>query len=78
PVTVQAMVARGPDWDGASAASLAAWVPLLVRAAPVAVQLYSIERPPADPRVQDVPRERLLEMAEAIREALPHAVVEVY
>ena len=78
PVTVQAMVARGPGWDGASAASLAAWVPLLVRAEPAAVHLYSVARPPADPRVRNVPRERLLVMAAAIREALPRAVVDVY
>jgi wyosine [tRNA(Phe)-imidazoG37] synthetase (radical SAM superfamily) len=78
PVTVQAMVARGADWDGASDASLAAWLPLLVRAAPAAVQLYSLARPPADPRVMNVPRERLREMAAAIRDALPRAIVEVF
>lgn len=78
PVTVQAMVVRGAGWDGASAGSLAAWVPLLVRAEPAAVQLYSLARPPADPRVLNVPRERLLTMAAAIREALPRTVVEVF
>lgn len=78
PVTVQAMVVRGPDWDGASPESLAAWVPLLVRAEPAAVQLCSLARPPADPRVWNVPRERLLAMAGAIREALPRTVVEVF
>ena len=78
PVTVQAMVARGPGWDGASEASLAAWLPLLARAEPVAVQLYSIARAPADARVTNVTRERLLEMAAAIREALPRTIVEVF
>lgn len=78
PVTVQAMVVRGPDWDGAGAASMADWVPLLVRADPASVQLYSIARPPADPRVRNVPRERLLAMAGAIRDALPRTVVEVF
>ena len=78
PVTVQAMVVRGPDWDGASAASLAAWLPLLVRAEPAAVHLSSLARPPADPRILNVPRERLLAMAAAIREALPRTIVEVF
>lgn len=78
PVTVQAMVARGPGWDGASEASLAAWLPLLARAEPVAVQLYSVARAPADARVTNVTRERLLEMAAAIREALPRTIVEVF
>lgn len=78
PVTVQAMVARGPDWDGASEESLAAWLPLLTRADPAAVHLYSIARAPADPRVTNVPRERLLAVAAAIREALPSTIVEVF
>jgi hypothetical protein len=78
PVTLQAMVARGPGWDGASDASLAAWLPLVSRAEPAAVQLYSIARAPADPGVTNVPRERLLEMAAAIREALPRTIVDVF
>jgi pyruvate-formate lyase-activating enzyme len=78
PVTVQAMVARGAGWDGASAASVAAWLPLLVHADPVAVQLITVARTPADPRVTNVTRERLLAMATAIREALPRTIVEVY
>jgi wyosine [tRNA(Phe)-imidazoG37] synthetase (radical SAM superfamily) len=78
PVTVQAMVARGHGWDGATDASLAAWLPLLARADPAAVHLYSIARPPADSRVTNVTRERLLAMAAAIRDALPHTIVEVF
>jgi len=78
PYTVQAMVVKRRDWDGSSDASLAAWLPLVVRADPNAVQLYSLARPPADQGLQNVPRERLDEMATAIRKALPHALVEVF
>lgn len=78
PVVIQAMVARGPDWDGADEASLAAWLPLLARADPAVVHLYSLDRAPADPRVRNVPRERLEQMAWAIREALPRAQVLVF
>jgi len=78
PFTVQAMVARGRDWDGSSDASVAAWLPRLVRAGPDAVHLYSLARPPADAGIQSVPRERLDEMAVAIRKALPRCRVEVF
>jgi len=78
PYTVQAMVVRGHDWNGASEASLAAWLPVLVRADPDAVQLSSLARPPADASLQNVPRERLDEMAMAIRKALPQCRVEVF
>jgi wyosine [tRNA(Phe)-imidazoG37] synthetase (radical SAM superfamily) len=78
PVTVQATVARGSDWDGSSPESLAAWLPLLEAADPAAIQLCSLDRSPADPAILNVPRERLLAMAAAIREALPRSVVDVY
>jgi hypothetical protein len=50
----------------------------LAAADPDAVQLYSLGRPPADPRLQNVSRERLLAMASAIREVLPRCVVAVF
>jgi wyosine [tRNA(Phe)-imidazoG37] synthetase (radical SAM superfamily) len=78
PYTLQAMVVKGWEWDGASAESVAAWLPLVVRAAPDALQLYSLARPPADPSIQNVPRERLEEMAVAIRSALPRCNVAVF
>jgi wyosine [tRNA(Phe)-imidazoG37] synthetase (radical SAM superfamily) len=78
PYTVQAMVVRGRDWDGSSDESLAAWLPRLARAEPDAVQLYSLARGPADTSVLNVPRERLDEMAMAIRKALPQCRVEVF
>ena len=78
PYTVQAMVVRGRDWDGSSDTSVTEWLPRLERAAPDAVQLYSLARPPADAGLQTVPRERLDEMAMAIRNALPRCRVEVF
>jgi hypothetical protein len=39
---------------------------------------YSLARAPADPMLQNVPRERLEEMAVAVRKALPRCIVEVF
>ncbi len=78
PYTIQAMVVRGRDWDGSSDASVAAWLPRLAQADPDAIQLYSLARRPADAGVQNVPRERLDQMATAIRKALPRCRVEVF
>lgn len=78
PVIVQAMVARAADWDGSSDASVAAWLPLLEGAAPAEVHLYSLDRAPADPTLRNVPRERLEQMAAAIRRALPRTKVLVF
>jgi hypothetical protein len=57
---------------------VAAWLRLLAPGDPDAVQLYSLERRPADPTLQKISRERLAEMAQAIRPALPRCVVEVF
>jgi wyosine [tRNA(Phe)-imidazoG37] synthetase (radical SAM superfamily) len=78
PVVIQAMVTKAADWDGSSDASLNAWLPVLQRADPAEVHLYSVDRPPADAAVQKIPRERLSMMAEAIRPALPRAKVRVF
>lgn len=76
-MTVQAMVVCGPGWDGSSDASLSAWLPLVTLAQPEVVQLTTVSRPPADPRVENVPRERLQRMARATAEALPRAIVRI-
>ena len=78
PVVIQAMVVKGDGWDGSSDASLEAWLPLLQRAEPGVVHLYSLDRPPADVRLQKVPREQLELMARAIRQVLPRAEVLVF
>jgi hypothetical protein len=78
PYTIQAMVVRGSDWDGSTDPSLGAWLTLLVHAAPDAVQLYTLDRLPPDVTLQSVTRERLCEMAHAIREALPRCDVRIY
>ena len=78
PVVLQAMVVKGKDWDGSDDAALAAWLPLVARANPAVVHLYSIVRAPADPGIQNVPLERLDQMALAIRRALPRAEVLVF
>lgn len=78
PCTIQAMVTKGENWDGSSDESVRAWLPLLVHADPEAVHVYSLDRAPADPTLQKVPRERLEEMARAIRKALPRCRVEVF
>jgi hypothetical protein len=78
PVIVQAMVTAGRDWDGSDDAAVAAWLPTVVAAAPAGVQLYSLDRAPADPSLRKVPRERLDEMAAAIRAALPQSDVQVF
>jgi len=80
PVVIQAMVTRtgttrGEGWDGSSEHSVAAWLPLLRRAEPTEVHLYSLDRAPADPGLQKVPRERLEQMANAIRRTLPRVKV---
>ena len=78
PVIVQAMVTAGSDWDGSDDAAIADWLPALVAAAPAGVQLYSLDREPADPGLRKVPRERLDRMAAAIRAALPRCDVLVF
>lgn len=78
PITIQAMVTKGNDWDGSSDASLEEWLPVVRAAAPDRIHLYSLDRAPADPTLQNVPRERLEVMARAIRETLPRVIVEVF
>jgi radical SAM family protein len=78
PYTLQAMVVKGPGFDGSSEESLSAWVPQVVEADPDSVQIYSLERPPADPGILSVPRERLEVVATILRRALPRITVQVF
>jgi wyosine [tRNA(Phe)-imidazoG37] synthetase (radical SAM superfamily) len=78
PYTIRAMVTRDEDWDGASPETVAVWVGLLARADPDAVQLYSLERTPADPALQKISRERLSDGSRHPVKTLPQCLVEVF
>jgi len=66
-LVIQAMVVEGPGWSGASEEAVADWLTLLAAARPAAVHLYSLDRPPADPSINAVARERLEAIAARAR-----------
>jgi len=76
-VTIQSMVVEGEGWSGASEEAISEWLDVLRRVAPVAVQLYSLDRAPADPAVKTVARDRLMEIADRARKVIAGSV-EVY
>jgi wyosine [tRNA(Phe)-imidazoG37] synthetase (radical SAM superfamily) len=76
-LTVQAMVVEGDGWSGASEEAIAEWLDALARIAPKSVQLYSLDRAPADPAVRAVARDRLEQIADRARGVLA-GPVEVY
>ncbi len=76
-VTIQSMVVEGPDWSGASEESLAEWLLYLRRIQPAALQVYTIDRQPADSSMMRVARERLEEIAARARGAI-RGRVELY
>jgi len=69
-LTIQAMVVEGPGWSGASEEAVEEWLTCLQRVQPSAVQVYSLDRQPADPSITRVARERLLEIAARARDAI--------
>lgn len=69
-LTIQAMVVDGPGWSGASESAVEEWLTCLRRIQPAAVQVYSLDRQPADPSITRVARERLLEIAARARGAI--------
>ncbi len=69
-VIVQAMFVRGPGFDCADEASVAEWLGWLARIRPSAVQVYSLDRTPADRRVEKVARDRLEEIADRARKVV--------
>ncbi|HXY19635.1 MAG TPA: radical SAM protein [Gemmatimonadales bacterium] len=73
-VTVQALVVQGPGYDGASEESVGEWLAALARLQPKAVQVYSIARPPADPRVRPVARAQLEAIAARARRVISGSV----
>lgn len=76
-VTVQAMIVQGDGWSGASDEAVAEWLAVLTRIRPIALHLYSLARSPADPTVNAVARDRLLEIADRAR-PLVRGPVEVF
>lgn len=66
-VTVQTLFFTG-EHGNAAPGQVEAWYRALVRVRPVAVQVYSLDRVPADQAVTVVPREQLLRIAEGARE----------
>jgi wyosine [tRNA(Phe)-imidazoG37] synthetase (radical SAM superfamily) len=76
-ITIQAMVAEGPGWSGASVEAVEEWLLYLRRIQPAALQIYSLDRQPASPSIKRVARERLEEIADRARSAI-HGTVEVF
>ena len=64
--TVQTLFHRGPV-DNTTDEEIGAWIGLLRRCRPAEVQIYSLDRVPADPRLLPVPPEDLEGIAERVR-----------
>ncbi|MBE7559416.1 hypothetical protein HS125_10865 [bacterium] len=67
PFTLQSLFISG-RYSNATEAAVAAWIAAVARVRPHAVQVYSIERPPAASYVQPVPPQRLQEIAARLTE----------
>ena len=76
-LTIQAMVVEGPGWSGASDEAIGDWLGYLRRIQPTALQIYSLDRQPADSAITRVARDRLMEIADRARGAI-HGTVEVF
>jgi len=76
-VTIQAMVVEGPGWSGASAEAIEEFLLYLRRIQPAALQLYSLDRLPANGAITRIARDRLEEIADRARGAF-HGTVEVF
>jgi wyosine [tRNA(Phe)-imidazoG37] synthetase (radical SAM superfamily) len=66
PFTLQAMFIRAPV-DNTTDEEIAAWIERVREAGPESVQVYSLDRVPADLRCEPVPREELEPIAERLR-----------
>jgi wyosine [tRNA(Phe)-imidazoG37] synthetase (radical SAM superfamily) len=71
-VTIQAAFMTG-GIDNSGDAAVEDWIACLRTIAPLEVQIYSIDRPPADASLRRVPPERLAQIAERVREEGIHA-----
>ncbi|MEA2062163.1 MAG: radical SAM protein [Gemmatimonadota bacterium] len=76
-VEVQSLFFEGPH-SNAGSGDIARWLDLLERIAPGSVQVYSLDRTPADKSLRPVSRERLEEIAGQVRQQLPRTGVQVF
>ncbi|MBN2288383.1 MAG: radical SAM protein [Candidatus Glassbacteria bacterium] len=76
-VEIQSLFFEGP-LSNADEVSVASWLDLLGRIGPAAVQVYTLDRTPADNSLRPVGRSRLEEIAAAARKRLPQAEVRAY
>ena len=67
-VTIQTAFMAG-SVDNSGDEAVEAWIDKLRRIQPSAVQIYTIDRPPADEDLERVPRQRLESIAEDVRRA---------
>lgn len=66
PYTLQTMFIHAPV-DNAAPEEIEAWIKRVREAEPESVQIYSLDRAPADARCEPVPRDELEEIAERLR-----------
>ena len=76
-ITIQAIVVEGPGWSGASDEAVEEWLGYLRRIQPAVLQVYSLDRQPADSSIKRVARDRLEEIADRARGAI-RGTVEVF
>ena len=60
---VQALFVEGPEVSNATDSEVEAWIERLAVLKPDSVQVYSLDRPPADERLKAIPEFRLREIA---------------
>ena len=65
-ITIQSLFVRG-SFDNTQPHQIDHWVKAVAYVKPKAVQVYTIDRPPADNRIETVPTARLHEIAELCR-----------
>jgi len=68
-VTIQTLFASG-KYENSSEANVADWIARLAEIKPIAVQIYTCDRPPADSGLEKVPRERLADIARTAADRL--------
>jgi len=77
PVEIQSLFFEG-SLTNTTGREIEAWIEQLVRIDPLAVQIYTFDRIPADRSLQPLSRQALSEIARALGSHLPAAQVEVF